>query len=87
MEDAKKLKEEEKKMPKPTKATFEFLGSYIKKYKKLFSLGFTFQLISTLNWLATPTVIGIVIDKLTKAEYDDINVLAWWYLLLVSVSG
>lgn len=42
-------------------------------------------MIATLNQLVSPSVIGLVIDKLTNAEYADIYRIGSYYLILVVV--
>lgn len=66
-------------------ATIRFLASYLKNYKLLFFTAFLILNIATLVQLVTPFIIGIIIDDLNKEQFDHINTVGSWYLLLVVI--
>jgi ABC-type multidrug transport system fused ATPase/permease subunit len=51
--------------------------------KALFFAGILINVGASMSWLATPAIVGQVIDGLTNKQYDMIEDLMFWYALII----
>ena len=79
-------KKEKDEAPPANKDSFMYLGQYVIRFKFMFSLGLFLQILASMSELATPSMIGIVIENLSQGHYDFTFYMIKIYLVIVLVS-
>jgi len=84
--EAQFKKEKEEHKQKQQKESFRFIFEYGRREASYFWLGLFFLLVANFGELATPYLIGKVIDYLQKQDFEGIGLLCLYMLIIIVVS-